>query len=574
MTTSQLRVSIGQCSDKGRKPLNQDCYGAFTPSGAQLQHKGFAAVIADGISSSEVSQIASETAVNSFLDDYYCTSETWTVQHAATRVLQATNSWLYSQSQQSPYYYDKNKGYVCTLSALVIKGNLAHLFHVGDTRIYRLNQQGLEQLTNDHCVWGSEQQSYLSRALGIEPHCEFDYRCLAIEQGDIFLLCSDGVYEYIDAEQVQHTLISNHHDLTKAAEDIVATAYLAGSDDNLSLQIIRLEQVPQSADNSLKEQVAALSFPPELQARMEMDSYKIIRPIHHSARSHVFLAEDQHSGQQVILKTPSVDLRGDEEYLERFFTEEWMARRINSAHVLKASAEPRQRHFLYTVFEYLEGQTLQQWITDNPKPDLAKVREIVEQIAKGLRAFHRMDMLHQDLKPDNIMIDKHGTVKIIDFGSVWAAGLAEQVQDHTQSSLLGTALYSAPELFLGYGGSVRAELFSLAVITYYLLSGRFPYGTNVAKAKTEAAQRRLVYQSVLDSEREIPVWVDDALEKALHPNPQKRYSQISEFLVDLRKPNQAFINKTRAPLAERNPVALWQGISAILAGVVIFLLVR
>jgi len=116
MTTSQLRVSIGQCSDKGRKPLNQDCYGSFTPTGAQLQHKGFAAVIADGISSSEVSQIASETAVNSFLDDYYCTSETWTVQHAATRVLQATNNWLYSQSQQSPYHYDKNRGYVCTLS--------------------------------------------------------------------------------------------------------------------------------------------------------------------------------------------------------------------------------------------------------------------------------------------------------------------------------------------------------------------------------------------------------------------------------------------------------------------------
>ncbi|GAD01236.1 bifunctional protein-serine/threonine kinase/phosphatase [Agarivorans albus] len=572
--TSQLSISIGQCSDKGRKDINQDSYGSYTPRGSLLNHKGFAAVMADGISSSEVSQIASETAVKSFLDDYYCTSETWSVQHAAEKVLDATNSWLYSQSQQSPYHYDKDKGYVCTLSALVIKGNKAHIFHVGDTRVYRLNQQGLELLTKDHRLWVNDNKSYLSRALGIDEYCEFDYHTLSVSPGDIFLLATDGVYEFVDAELINSTIAQCANDLEAAAAQIVDKAYQAGSDDNLSLQIIKVEQLAEQSSQQLKEQIETLPFPPELSARMSIDNYTIVRQIHASSRSHVFLALDEQSGEQVILKTPSVDLRDDPDYLERFYTEEWIARRINSAYVLKASRNPRQRNYLYTVFEYIEGQTLAQWITDNPKPELAKVREVVEQIAKGLRAFHRMDMLHQDLKPDNIMIDSSGTIKIIDFGSVWAAGLAEQTQDITQQHLLGTALYSAPELFLGIGGSTRAEQFSLAVITYYMLSGRYPYGTKVAGAKSHAAQKRLRYQSVIDSDSEIPAWIDDALEKALHINPLKRYEQITEFLCDLRQPNKAFLNKARAPLVERNPVAVWQGISAILAAMVVYLLLR
>ncbi|UPW19749.1 protein kinase [Agarivorans sp. TSD2052] len=569
--TSQLSVSIGQCSDKGRKALNQDCYGVSTPRGSQLSHKGFAAVMADGISSSEVSQVASETAVKSFLDDYYCTSEVWSVQHSAEKVLDATNSWLYSQSQQSPYHYDKNKGYVCTFSALVIKGNTAHIFHVGDTRVYRLNDNGLEQLTKDHRLWAGENKSYLSRALGISEYCEFDYQSLRVSTGDIFLLATDGVYEFIDAALVNSTIQNYPDDLEVAAKHIVEQAYAAGSDDNLSLQIIRVDQLASQTGLLLKKQVEVLPFPPLLEARMQFDGYSIVRQIHASSRSHVYLALDEQSGQQVILKTPSVDMREVPEYLERFLTEEWIARRINSAYVLKANRTPRERNYLYTVFEYVEGQTLAQWITDNPKADLSRVREIVEQVAKGLRAFHRMDMLHQDLKPDNIMIDKTGTIKIIDFGSVWAAGLAEQTQEITQQHLLGTALYSAPELFLGEGGSTRAELFSLAVISYYMLSGRYPYGTKVAGAKSRAAQKRLVYQSVLDKDSEVPVWIDDALEKALQVNPQKRQEQITEFLCDLRQPNKDFLHKTRAPLVERNPVVVWQGISAILAVVVLYL---
>ncbi|WP_432459895.1 protein kinase domain-containing protein [Agarivorans sp. QJM3NY_25] len=572
--TSVLQVSIGSYSDKGRKPLNQDCHGSLIPRDSLLASKGVAVVMADGISSSLLSHIASETTVNSFLDDYYCTSELWSVQHSVERVLAASNAWLFSQTQHSPYRYDKDKGYVCTCSALVVKGDVAHVFHVGDTRVYRLNQHGLEQLTHDHRLWVSEQQSHLSRALGIEAHCPFDYQSLRVQAADVFILATDGVYEFITAAVLEQALTQHATDLQAAATQIVEQAYQAGSDDNLSLQIVRVEQLPKPLAHPLLETLGSRPFPPDLSAGCSFDGYRIVRQLHASPRSHVYLAIDEQTLSQVILKTPSIEMRADPAYLERFVSEEWIARRINSAYVVKAASQTRPRQYFYSVFEYIEGQSLAQWITDHPKAELGTVRGMVEQIARGLRAFHRMDMLHQDLKPDNIMIDATGTLKIIDFGSVWAAGLAETSSEGESSCLLGTALYAAPEYFLGEPGSIRSEQFSLAVIAYHMLSGRYPYAAKVARAKSSAAQQRLHYQSVLDKDREIPAWIDDALAKALQLNPDKRYSEISEFLADLRRPNRQFLNQSRAPLAERNPLALWQGIAAMLAMLVIFLLTQ
>jgi serine/threonine protein kinase len=295
--------------------------------------------------------------------------------------------------------------------------------------------------------------------------------------------------------------------------------------------------------------------------------------VHGSSRSHIYLATDNETGALVILKTPSIDLGGDPAYLERFLTEEWIARRINSAHVLKPYVPTRKRHYVYVATEYIDGQTLGQWMIDNPRPGLEAVRGLVEQIAKGLLAFHRLEMLHQDLRPENIMIDKTGTAKIIDFGSTRVASLVEVDTDKPggEGDILGTAQYSAPEYFLGEGGTTRSDLFSLGVITYQMLTGKLPYGAEVAKCRTRAAQNKLRYDSALYDDRGIPAWIDGVLRKAVHPNPAKRYGELSEFLYDLRHPNQAFADKARPALLERNPVAFWRGVSLILAAVIVAL---
>src|SRR3954471_19739490 len=193
----ELKISVGQFSDKGAKETNQDFHGALIPDEPLLSLKGISVVLSDGISTSSVSRIAAESAVKGFLTDYYCTSESWSVRTSAQRVLEATNSWLHSQSRRSQYSYDRDRGYVCTLSAMVIKSTTAHIFHVGDARIYRVAGNTLEQLTDDHRVIISSEQSYLGRALGVTPQVEIDYQTFQVEKGDTFLLVTDGIYEHV-----------------------------------------------------------------------------------------------------------------------------------------------------------------------------------------------------------------------------------------------------------------------------------------------------------------------------------------------------------------------------------------
>ncbi len=562
--TNHLKIAIGQYSDKGRKEINQDFHGASTPREPQLSAKGIAIALADGISSSQVSQEAAQSAVTGFLEDYYCTSDAWSVRKSGEHVLTATNSWLHSQTQQSQHRYDRERGYICTFSALVIKSTTAHLFHVGDARIYRLRQGQLTQLTEDHRVWVSSQQSYLARALGMDRKVEIDYLSAQLAVGDLLILATDGVYEHVDVDSIQSAL-EHAADLDGAARAIVAEALQRGSADNLTIQLVRVEELPDPEASEVFRQISDLPCPPMLEPRAEFEGYQIIRVIKSSARSHIYLAVDQESGQRVVIKTPSVDMQANPAALERFLLEEWIARRLNSAHVLKPCAQTRQRRSIYVVTEYVEGQTLTQWMTDNPKPDLPTVRGLLEQIAKGLQAFHRLEMIHQDLKPDNVMIDSTGTVKIIDFGATRVAGLEEIDTGVEQINLLGAALYAAPEYFLGEQGSPRADIYSLGIIAYQMLSGGFPYGTQVPKSRTKAAQKKLAYQSVLNEDREIPAWIDDAIRKAVEPNPFERYEELSEFIYDLHHPNKEFLNKTKPPLIERNPVVFWKSVSFVLA---------
>ena len=542
------------------------------PEEPQLTAKGIAVALADGISSSAVSQEASQAAVHTFLEDYYCTSPAWSVKKSAQCVLMAVNSWLHSQTRASANPYDKDRGYVCTFSALVLKSTTAHLFHAGDARIYRLRDGSLEQLTQDHRLWVSQEQSYLSRALGMSSNLECDYQFTRMDAGDIFLIATDGVHQHVSERLLIDAVREHAADLDAAARAIVAAALERGSDDNLTAMVVRVDSLPEREVAEALRRKSELPFPPALAPRMELDGYRIVRELHASARSHVFLATDPENGAPVVLKTLATEMRDDDAHLERFLMEDWVAQRLSNAHVMRAAGRGRKRSHLYTVAEYIDGQTLHQWIIDHPRPSLESVRAIVEQIADGLQAFHRLEMLHQDLRPQNVMIDPTGTAKLIDFGSTRVAGISENALPLAQGDLLGTVQYMAPEYFLGEGGDARSDLYSLGVITYQMLSGRLPYGADVARARTRAAQRQLRYASVLADDREIPAWIDEVLRKAVHPDPNRRYVELSEFVFDLRHPSAAWINRVRPPLLERNAAAFWRGAALILAAALILVL--
>ena len=569
----RLSVRLGQHSSAGRKPQNQDFHGALVPDEPLLAEKGIVVALADGISSSTVSRTASEAAVKTIIEDYYCTSPAWSVKRSARQVLMAVNSWLHAQTRQSPFRYDKDRGYVCTFSAIVLKGATAHVFHVGDACIHRLRDGTLEQITEEHRLWVADDVSYLSRALGFNEHLELDYHAVPIAPGDAFVIATDGVHEFVGRAELLEALRSAD-DLDTAATRLANTALERGSGDNLTVQLVQVEGVATPDIADLSSRAAELPCPAPLASRALLDGYRIVRELHSSSRSHVYLASDGEGGIPVVLKILSTEMAQDAGHLERFLQEEWIARRVVSPHVVKALESPRRRTHLYTLTEYVEGRTLAQWMLDNPRPDVETVRDIVEQLARGLTAFHRLEMLHQDLRPANVMIDATGTVRIIDFGSVSVAGLEEQRPAGGAELPLGTLQYSAPEYFLGEPGTPRSDLYSLGVIAYQLLSGRLPYGADVGRARTPAAQRQLVYRSVLDEEREIPAWIDDVLRKATHPNPLRRYEELSEFVYDLRHPTESWRRRTKPPLIERHPAGFWRAIALLLAVALVVVLVR
>lgn len=553
-----MKLSRGQCTSSGLKSINQDSQDIAIPDELTLKQKGAVAIICDGISSSSVSQQASFSAVQRFLEDYYCTSELWGVKGSIGKVLNHINCFLLSQTQNSPYQGNRDKGYVTTFSAIVVKQNTAHIVHIGDTRIYLCRDKHLTLLTQDHCVTMEGNRSYLSNALGIGPKLEFDYSTVSVEAGDYFILMTDGVYEHISLENIE-PLLTQQSDLDIVAKSLVDEAYANFSQDNLTVGILGVIETQNEPTNEEEDDVYP-PIPPIWQPGQIIDEFSIQRHLYQSARNHVYLATHNKTQTLSIIKAPSIDMTDNQTHIEQLLIEEWVARKQDSPHLLNAPITLTKRSFLYAVFNYFEGQTLAQWLLDNPNPTLKQVRDIIEQVSTGLLALHKKGILHQDIRPENILINSSSTIQIIDFGSAYING----VSDNSHASVPGTAIYAAPEYFIGDVIDEKADQFSLAVLCYYLLSGKYPYGTNVAKCLSVAAQKKLHYESVLDPKRTFPLWIDDTLRKALNPDPYKRYSTLSEFTFDLVKPNPSYVRKHRPPLMERDPVTFWKAICFLL----------
>ncbi len=556
MRVTELKLDYACRSEAGDKPENADAAALRLPEGEAVLTKGVAAAIADGMSTAEGGAAASRIAVDSFLNDYFATPDSWTVKTSGGKVLGALNRWLYAQGQS---LHGVPKAMVTTFTGLVIKSTTAHLFHVGDSRLYRYREGELELLTRDHRVWLSEDREFLSRALGVEPHVDIDYRALPAEVGDLYVFVTDGASGRLTDPQIARLLRAHGDNLRTCADTVVEAALRAGSRDNVTCMLMRIEGLPDPrSEDELLLRLKELPFPPPLEPGMKMDGYEVLRELHAYKRSEVYLARDLERGDRVVIKVPSVNYRDDAAYLEAFLHEEWVGRRIHNPHVVRVSEAPRRR-FLYQVIEYVEGQTLRQWIDDHPQTHINEVRTFVRQIAEGLRAFHRMEMLHLDLKPDNVAIGRDGLLKIIDLGSVRVAGTAEIARSF-EAIPQGTAEYLAPEVLDGIY-TKQADIYSLGVIAYELLTGHLPYGES--DHPRQIARRR--YRSAREYNADLPVWVDGALCRAVHRDPRKRYDTLSEFLYDLSHPNPNYLERELKPLIERNPVGFWKGLAALLA---------
>ncbi len=566
-----LSVTFGQRSSAGRKETNEDSMGALCPAEANLRtHKGVAAVIADGVSTADAGREAAELCVKNFLDDYYSTPETWTVETSSRKVLTAINSWLFEKGSG---YREAHHGYICTLSALVLKSRTAYVFHVGDTRVMRFRQGELAHLTRDHTVQVTGSEKYLARAMGFDSKVEVDLNRSPLEEGDLFLLTSDGIHDSVPdsllVEFLQGTPKGDSKALEKHCQALIDLAHARGSSDNLTCQLVRVDKLPKSSAAEYIDRLSNLPFPPELSVGDVLDGLVVKKELHASSRSQLYLVEEKNTGWPFVMKTPSVNYEDDPAYLERFLLEHWVGQRVKSRHLVRSIDAPGERTCLYNLREFVKGQTLGAWIAlqhrrRGPLRETEEVVRIMGQCVRGLIAMHRREVLHQDLKPDNIIVGEDGNVTIIDYGSCYVAGIEEITAPIVRDKILGTASYAAPEYMLGTKPSPRSDLYSLGCICYEMLTGKLPYGEAVEHARAPSDFQRLVYRPAGELNPHVPVWMDRAIERAVNLNVAERYDELTEFIYDLENPNPDYLRPEAPVVAKEDRPNRWRTVALLL----------
>ena len=568
-----LKISYGGVSSAGIKDRNEDAFAVFQPPRHIRENKGAVACVADGASCSKNAQLASETSVTTYVQDYLSTPESWDVKSSAAKVLSSLNSWLNYQGQLG---LERHNAMVTTFSSIIFKSATAHILHTGDSRIYRLRKGELVQLTQDHIFVENNGNKVLTRALGMEPQLKVDYQKRSIRPGDIFILTSDGVHEFLHDREIHKQLafledhpfpLKDEGSSTKLEKTAGKICNLAkeNSDDNLTCLLIRVDDVPVENLEEAHRNLTRLVIPPALEPGQKIDGYAIKQVVHAGARSHVYLAEHERFRESFVIKVPSVNFSEDPRYLEAFVREQWVGRKISDPRVMKIHEPLPDSKFLYHICEHVPGITLRQWMYDNPEPDLSEVRRLTSQIIEGIRVFRRMRMLHRDLKPENIMVMPDGNIKLIDFGTVKVPGLEEMVSPLRNDSPVGSVDYIAPEYLMGDLGLHRSDLFSLGVIVYELLTGELPFKTLARKDGKANSYDQWQYIPAVSRRTSIPLWLDLALKKACTPRPTQRYQAMSEFLADITSPSQELIALHESvPLMEKDPIRFWQGMSLFL----------
>ncbi|PCI63208.1 MAG: serine/threonine protein kinase [Gammaproteobacteria bacterium] len=575
--TNLLNVDLASHSIQGLKEENEDAVGFFIPqqdsdkNNRQLEAKGIVLAVADGVSSAEAGKEASNTAITRFIDDYYQTPDTWSVKHSGQKILSSINLTLFKRSHE---FTNEEKGYLTTFTALVLKSRICHFFHAGDSRAFLLRknefkQPILKQLTRDHVASIGSGRTFLARAMGMDNSIQIDYSSFTLEQDDILLVTSDGIHDFIDAEQIK-AIMSDQTSCQERIEKLVKAAFDKGSDDNISGSLCQIKQLPNESLNDYNSKLTRLPFPPPLDKGVMLDGYKVLEELFASSRSQLYLVADLDTGEQMVMKTPSINFLEDTGYIDRFIQEEWIGKRIHSEHVVRIIAQTRPRTCLYYLMEYVHGISLDKWMINNhfPKPKLAI--KIIEKVASGLSAFHKMETIHQDLKPANILIlDAHTEnnssddihVKIVDFGSVFVAGLAEVFIPLEHEGVLGTATYSDPQYLLGKNTGVQGDLYALATITYELFCGKLPYGEKIEECQTAFEYDHLRYIKASEANPVIPMWFDRTLQRGVAFDLEHRYDNIPEFLQDLKHPNPNYLRDDPKVKKNKSQVLFWQLLS-------------
>ncbi len=556
----RLQVSSGFASEQGVRPDNQDFAGIYDGTETERRRHGMTAAVADGVGGAKGGRVAAELAVRALVEGFYDQPDTIGPAAAVQNVMAPYNRWLAAMGRT-----DAMAHAATTFTAVVLKSRKGHVLHVGDSRAWHFRDGHLTLLTKDHTRSHPDQRHILYRALGIEERLRLDHHEVALAEHDRLLLTSDGVHGTLSAKRLEK-LMGARNSAEADAQAIVGAALAGGSQDNATAVVLDIVALPAVDHDSVAGDIDRLPIlnPPD--EGDSIDGFHLDRLLSDGRYTRLFRATDTVNGQGVVIKFPKPALLSESGARLAFAREILVGSRVSSPFVGGVVAVPAERQSrLYGVQPFYDGITLEQRLAS--PLNLADGLAIAIQLTRAVAALHRLDIIHRDIKPDNVILLPDGGLKLIDLG----VARLPRVDEFATSEIPGTPSYLAPEMFSGNLGDEVTDLFALGVTLWRVFARCYPYGE--IEAFSRPRFRKLEAPS--KSRGELPGWLDSALMRCVATDPDERFADVIELLraleggaaverVDLRS----------VPLIERHPVRFWQVVSVLLLVALLVSLVR
>ena len=501
---------------------NIETSGLTLAKGTQLQGDDFfevkvmdtitVAVVCDGVGSAMQGAEAAKRTCHFLVHSLKNRPKSWSMEKSIKHFIENINRVLYRESMEE---YEREE-LVTTLTLVVIEGDRLYGANVGDSRIYLSRNGQFAQLSHDHAMDEEGMENVLTAAMGLEENVSPYYFENNLQSGDKILLCSDGLYNVLSQEELAKDIMMGASFLVKKA----SKKYHDDLPDDTTAVVLEIKEL----DPRLRFKQSDLIVQEHYRVGDEIDGYRLIQPLIQNNRT--WLCEKR--GLKYVIKFIPYEALEDEVMLDLFVKEVWMAKRLKAGFFPKA-AVPKNRTHRYYIMAFVEGVTLKEFTAKKPLSVDMSV-ELALFLLKMSQYLIRLDLVHGDIKPENIMVtERKGKLvfKMVDFGSITEA--------YSNVTRAGTPSYLAPERFKQAPVNEQTELYAIGVTLYEALTQKYPYG-EIEPFQTPSFEKKIKEPTKLNPK--IPKWLESVILRALETDTDKRYHNYSEMQYEITNPEK------------------------------------
>jgi len=470
------------------------------------------AVVCDGVGSAMQGAEAAKRTSNFLVHSLKNRPKSWSMEKSIKHFIENINRVLYLESMED---YEREE-LVTTLTVVVIEGDRLYGANVGDSRIYLSRNGQFAQLSDDHTMDEEGMENVLTAAMGLEEGVAPYYFENNLLAGDQILLCSDGLYNELKQDELADGLKIGASFLVKKASKL----HNDNLPDDTTAVVLEIKEV----DPRLKLKQSDLIIQEHYKIDEVIDGYKLIKPLIQNNRT--WLCEKK--GIQYVIKFALPEALDDEAILDIFVKEVWMAKRLKAGFFPKAVI-PKKRTHRYYIMSFIDGASLKEFTTKKPLSVDMSI-ELAGFLLKMSQFLSKLDLVHGDIKPENIIITKRKeklVFKMVDFGSI-----TEAYSDVTRA---GTPSYLAPERFAQAPITEQTEVYAIGVTLYEALTQKFPFG-EIEPFQNPSFDKNPKHPTKYNAK--IPDWLESIILRAVETDTNKRYHNYSEMLYELDNPTK------------------------------------